>query len=112
MEKTIKISESQSVTFKATASTLHRYRKQFGSDLLMDMDKVMKAFEEGITSGDQLETFLHMAFIMAKQADPDIPNDPDEWLDTFEVFPINVVLPEVVTLWKSSNVAIAEQKNV
>ena len=112
MEKTIKISESQSVTFKATASTLHRYRKQFGSDLLTDMVQGTTAFEAGGTSGEQLETFLHMAFIMAKQANPDIPNDPYEWLDTFEVFPINVVLPEVVTLWKNSNVSIAEQKNV
>lgn len=112
MERTIKINENQSVTFKATASTLHRYRKCFGSDLLEDMQTVMKAYEDGITSGRQLETFLNMAYIMAKQADPEIPNDPEEWLDSFEVFPINIILPEVVMLWKDSNASIAEQKNV
>lgn len=40
-----------------------------------------------------LEVFENIAFIMAKHADPSIPNTPEEWLDNFNTFSIYQVLP-------------------
>jgi hypothetical protein len=46
-----------------------------------------------------LEAFEKIAYIMAKQGDPDIPDDPAEWLERFEFFSIYEVLPEILGLW-------------
>ena len=46
--------------------------------------------------------FLHLAYTMAKQADSSIPNDCNDWLDEFSVFPIEEVFPEVIDLWQTS----------
>lgn len=35
-----------------------------------------------------LEVFENIAFIMAKHADPSIPDTPEEWLDNFNTFSI------------------------
>lgn len=37
---------------------------------------------------------------MAKHADPEgVPDDPDEWLEQFNVFSIYQILPELMKLW-------------
>ncbi len=36
---------------------------------------------------------------MAKHADPQIPNEVDEWLDGFNTFSIYQVLPQLIELW-------------
>jgi hypothetical protein len=36
---------------------------------------------------------------MAKHADPDIPDTPEEWLDAFNTFSIYQVLPKIIQLW-------------
>ena len=40
-----------------------------------------------------LEVFENIAFIMAKHADPSIPDTPEEWLDNFNTLSIYQVLP-------------------
>ena len=37
---------------------------------------------------------------MAYQADNTIPDDPNEWLDQFEMLSIYNVLPELIELWQ------------
>ena len=37
--------------------------------------------------------------VMAKHADPSIPDTPEEWLDEFNTFSIYQVLPEIIKLW-------------
>ena len=39
------------------------------------------------------------AYTMAKHADPQIPNEVDEWLDGFNTFSIYQVLPQLIELW-------------
>ena len=46
-----------------------------------------------------LEMFENIAYIMAKHADPSIPDSPEEWLDEFSTFPIYQVLPKIIELW-------------
>ena len=46
-----------------------------------------------------LEMFENIAYIMAKHADPSIPDTPEEWLDEFNTFSIYQVLPKLIELW-------------
>ena len=46
-----------------------------------------------------LEMFENIAFIMAKHAEPSIPDTPEEWLDNFNTFSIYQVLPQLIELW-------------
>lgn len=46
-----------------------------------------------------LEMFENIAFIMAKHADPTIPDTPEEWLDQFNTFSIYQILPQLIELW-------------
>ena len=110
MESIIEI-DGKKVPFKATASTPRRYRSRFGRDFLVDFRKLEGEMNsrEDLTS-EALTIFENLAYTMAKQADPDIPSEPDDWLDEFETFSIYLVLPEIVKLWKLSELPTAEQK--
>ena len=46
-----------------------------------------------------LEMFENIAYIMAKHADPTIPDSPEEWLDEFSTFSIYQMLPKIIELW-------------
>lgn len=99
MERIINIA-GQDIPFKATASTTRRYRQKFQRDLFTDMSALMGEAEKGTgLSSASLEAFENVAYIMAKQADDTIPDDPDEWLDGFEMMSIYNVLPELIALW-------------
>lgn len=113
MERTIRI-DGRDVTFRCTAATARRYRLYFGKDLIVDAQKLiddLKAAKEEAEKDERkdlrltpeiLVTFENLSFIMAKQADPEIPNNPNEWLDTFEMFSIYEILPQIIDLWQSS----------
>ena len=45
-----------------------------------------------------LEMFENIAYVMAKHADPSVPNTPEEWLDGFNTFPIYQILPQIIEL--------------
>lgn len=109
MEKLIRIGEKEQ-GFKATGSTTRRYRDKFGRDLLIDINKIIPSFAKGQLDVGDLEIFENMAYIMAKQYDPDIPNDPDEWLDGFEMLDIYQILPELVELWGQNAQSIETPK--
>lgn len=40
-----------------------------------------------------------IAYVMAKHADANIPDTPEEWLDGFNTFSIYQVLPQLIELW-------------
>ncbi len=110
MEKVINI-DGKAVKLKATAGTIRQYRARFGRDLLLDFQKLQTEAGSGQTlTADTLTVFENLAFTMAKQADPTIPDTADEWLDGFEMFSIYQVLPEIVTLWVSSQTPVATEK--
>jgi len=41
----------------------------------------------------------NIAYIMAKHADPSIPDSLEEWLDEFSTSSIYQVLPKIIELW-------------
>lgn len=99
MQKTIEV-DGKPVSFKATASTARRYRQAFNRDLLVDMQALSSSIGNGQTlSASALETFENIAYTMAKQADDTVPADANEWLDTFDMFSIYEILPQIIELW-------------
>lgn len=103
------------VELKATASTLSKYRSLFGRDLLKDFRKIEKTFKDSggeDISAEAIEIIAGLTYVMAKQADPTITNNIDDWLDQFEIFPIDGFAQDVVMLWAKSLNAKIELKNV
>ena len=111
MEKIISVG-GREVGFKATASTLKRYRKKYNRDFLKDFRKLQAEMEEsqGDISAESLECFERVAYIMAWQYDNTIPASPDDWLDEFEMFDIYQVLPQIVELWSLSTTELEKPK--
>lgn len=105
MTETIKIGD-KAVEFKATGSTLMRYREKFNRDLFDDFNKLTG--EE--VNGESMEILQRFAFIMAKQADDSVPDNVMDWLDSFEVFPFNEIAPKVVALWQKTNITTVKSK--
>ena len=109
MEKTIRVGERE-ITFKATAGTARRYRQKFGRALLLDINKAAPNAAKGSLGSGDIEIFENLAYIMAKQADDTLTEDPEEWLDTFEPFEMYGALNEVVTLWAESSATLETSK--
>jgi len=92
------------IPFKASAATPRQYRARFGRDLFKDLDQLISGINENDAGSsmlpiDSLEVFENISFIMAKAADPSVPDDPEKWLDRFDTFSIYQVLPEILKLW-------------
>ncbi len=103
MEKMIKVS-GREVAFKATANTPKIYRQLFGRDILVDIQTLQNAMDayrnnDQPLTMDTLEIFERVTYVMAKQADPNVPDDMDVWLDDFDMFSIWEILPQIVALW-------------
>lgn len=125
MNKTITI-DGRSVTFKATAATPRKYRQSTGRDLLVDMQMLMIKYQQMLAerkdpnlpekerhelSSEELTIFEEAAFTMAKQADPEnTPDSADDWLDTFEMFSIWMILPEILELWRLNQASTSNPK--
>ena len=98
MEKIISIGGKE-IGFKATASTTKRYREKFNRDLFKDISALIPKANNNDLGAEELEIFMNVAYVMAWQYDRTIPNDPDDWLDEFEMFDIYLILPQIIELW-------------
>lgn len=126
MKKTIKIDDEQKFEINSSSGWLYAYQEQFGHDvlpvllpaaeaLLQIMADLMKdsksdnvadilaaADEETISnafitlSGMQLTTITNIVWAMAKNANDSIES-PREWLNSFDVFPWDIVVPQVLS---------------
>ena len=96
--------DGQDVLFKASAAIPRIYRLKFQRDIYKDLRVLEKSIGEGDEENSNLdlfslEMFENIAYTMAKHADPQIPNEVDEWLDSFNTFSIYQVLPQLIELW-------------
>lgn len=98
--KTIEI-DGKEVKFATSAAIPRIYRLKFNADILLDMAKMKDEIEkaDGSLPIECLTIFENVAYVMAKHADPSIPDTIDEWLDGFSAFNIYEVLPEIMSLW-------------
>ena len=96
--------DGKQVAFRASAAIPRIYRMKFQRDIYKDLATLEKAVgdnTEEVSNLDMfsLEMFENIAYIMAKHADPSIPDTPEEWLDEFKTFSIYQVLPKIIELW-------------
>ena len=96
--------DGKQVPFKASAAIPRIYRIKFNRDIYKDLRSLEKAVGEGDEQNSNLdlfslEMFENIAYVMAKHADPNIPDTPEEWLDEFNTFSIYQVLPSIIELW-------------
>ena len=96
--------DGKQVAFRASAAIPRIYRMKFQRDIYKDLAALEKAVgdnTEEVSNLDMfsLEMFENIAYIMAKHADPAIPDTPEEWLDEFNTFSIYQVLPKIIELW-------------
>ena len=114
MERTLRIGGAE-LRMRASALIPRLYRFKFGRDLIKDMSQLEKAYkkalsvQEGATDEERrdaelsildLTIFENVAWAMAKNADPNVPDDPGEWLDSIDgIFSVYEVLPEILELW-------------
>ena len=116
LTKTIQV-DGQDVTLRASAAIPRIYRIKFNRDMFNDLNMVAKAMstnEEGMSTLDNfsLEVFENIAYVMAKHADPMIPDTPEEWLDRFRTLSIYQVFPKIMELWELNlNVDVEAKKN-
>lgn len=124
MEKLVTVGGKE-VRMRASALIPRLYRFKFGRDMIRDLTELKKKFDriqnhaENISEEERrqeqlsvldLTIFENTAWLMAKHADNTVPDDPDQWLDGFEMFSIYEVLPQVLELWSLTNQTTAIPK--
>lgn len=92
------------IPMRADASVPRWYRIKFRRDIFKDLGALSSKLEKAKTEGEQfeamdLEMFENVAYILAKHADPKVPDDPNEWLEGFSMFSITEILPDILKLW-------------
>lgn len=107
MEKTLTIDGKQ-VRFKSNGATPLRYKAQFKKDFFKEILKLLPLAgmtAENITPEHleiiDFEVFFNITWILAKTADPTIP-EPIEWLEQFDEFPMADIIPELQEILLSS----------
>lgn len=123
MRKTI-IIDGKEVELKASAATLRRYKSWFNRDMLKDFGRVYRVYKEAETLADEvgdtvkvevssemLEIIQDMTYVMARQANKDVPKNVDDWLDQFDRFEVDRIGQDVIMFWLSSMQSEVELKN-
>lgn len=115
MDRIVEI-DGKSVKFRATARTPRLYRALIGRDMIKDMNRLKKSYdrkqkdEEDLDIVD-LQIFEDVAYIMARHADPEMKEKTaDDWLDTFNMFSVYIVLPQILELWAINTKQTSEAK--
>ena len=96
--------DGKEVLFRASAAIPRLYRIKFRRDIYKDLAQHEKAVVTNSEDGSMLDTFSlelfeNIAYMMARHADPTIPDTPEEWLEDFNTFSIYQVLPQIIELW-------------
>lgn len=107
--------DGKKVPFKASATIPRLYRFKFQQDIFRDLQKLEDSAKKNQAENsnleiDDLELFENVAFIMAKHADSNQPDSPEEWLDQFNVFSIYEVLPTILDMWAMNTEQEVESK--
>lgn len=106
IEKTINAGGLE-IKMRASALIPRLYRAKFGRDMVTDFHRLQKNMHEvlnDVTDEKYLDTldltiFENIAWLLAKHADPTVPSDPDEWLESIPgVLSIYECLPGIQEL--------------
>ena len=106
--------DGRQIPFKASAAIPRIYRVKYRRDIFKDLEHLMDSISQNLEDGDgqdgeisfsmlapfTLEIFENIAYLMAKHADPDVPDSVEEWLDAFNTFSVYEVMPQLIELWQ------------
>ena len=114
IQKNIIINEIE-VPFKASAAVPRLYRLKFRRDIYQDFAALQKSVGENTEESsaldiESLEVFENIAYIMAKHADSNVPDNPDDFLEQFNTFSIYEILPQLIELWGLNTATQVESK--
>ena len=117
MERTVTI-DGKEMRMRASALIPRLYRYKFGRDIVTDKQKLRTGFLKAQNEGEalsamDLEVFENVAWLMLRHAGEDVPDSPDEWLDSIDgVFSVYEVLPVILELWgeNSRTTAVPKKK--
>ena len=114
MERTVAVGGKE-LKMRASALIPRLYRFKFKRDMVADMRSLQRAYakasalpenasdaerEDAQFSAADLTIFENVAYIMAKHGGNEMPDTPEEWLDSIDgVFSIYEVLPVILELW-------------
>lgn len=107
MEKIITV-DGKKLRMVANARVPRNYRMMFGTDLILDMQKLMDGYKDSIDGAnlpvEVLTIFENVAWCFLKEGGEEVGNNPDEWLETIDgMFSIYEVLPQIIQLWQLNN---------
>lgn len=108
MRKTIKLENKKSIKINTSWNWAYIYKEYFGHDIIPDLVPAIDAFLKTFTQivngeeaddldiyGLEITTMTNIVWALAKNADENIP-DVNEWLDEYDKFPLDIIVPEVV----------------
>ena len=108
MRKTIKLENKKSIKINTSWNWAYIYQEYFGHDIIPDLVPAIDAFLKTFTQivngeeaddldiyGLEITTMTNIVWALAKNADENIP-DVNEWLDEYDKFPLDIIVPEVV----------------
>lgn len=114
------IIEDREYDFLSNSGTAIIYKHIFKSDLLIELDKVIKK-KKNIEKAEALETIEHLAFVMNIQATRsfrEIYNQTDEvdfleWISQFEegTFYDSDLVISIINIWNVNTKGLSESKN-
>ena len=88
---------------------------EFKRDALQDFYRLIDSVNqetneiENINNLD-IDVFYKLCWVLAKTADPSVPDTPIDWLDTFDEFPVLDILPDIIELFLSCLTSTVEPK--
>lgn len=134
MKKTIMIAD-QSVELNSSAGWFYDYQEEFGRDIMPDLMPILEGLlgtlaelqesgENEIVLTDEVvakiidalalaevTTIFNITWAMAHNADEKIPR-PRKWINQFESFPVDEVVPELIRLILESSVSSKNAKSL
>jgi hypothetical protein len=118
--------DGKEVKMRASALIPRLYRVKFGRDIIKDITRLKKNYkavealpadateeerEAAQLSVLDLTIFEDIAWLMIRHAGEDIPDTPDEWLESLDgVFSIYDNMETVLELWGENQITTSEPK--
>ena len=97
-------------TIEANALLPRQYRKEFGRDIVVDMNKLCAAAKKGRYNID-FEILENVTWLMLRAAGEDVPDTVDAWLSSLdEMFAVYGVQADVIELWRISQNTTSKSK--
>jgi hypothetical protein len=82
---------------------MRQLEKDFKKATTLPENATEEEIQDAELSVLDLTIFENVAWLMIRHAGEDVPDDPDEWLDTIDgVFSIYEVLPQILEMWEAN----------